>query len=309
MTASPPRQAKAGPLVNAFSVDVEDYFQVAALAPAIAVDSWPTWEYRVEANTEVILKLCAEKNVRGTFFILGWVAEKSPQLVKRIAAAGHEIACHGFSHQLIYNQTQALFREETLRSKHFLEDTIGKAVTGYRAASFSITPDSLWALDVLIDAGFEYDSSVFPIRHDRYGIPGASPEPGKIVAPSKRTLVEFPMSAAKFFGLQVPVSGGGYFRILPYWVTRAGLKQINEEAGRPFTFYLHPWEVDPGQPRVKVKAFSRFRHYTNLHRCESRLRRVLGDFSFSTMRDVLEQRGLLRAPSQPAAQSSAVAIA
>jgi polysaccharide deacetylase family protein (PEP-CTERM system associated) len=284
---------KNGPLLNAFSVDVEDYFQVAALAAANPVETWPTREYRVEANTEVILKLCEEKKVRGTFFILGWVAEKSPQLVKRIAAGGHEIACHGFSHQLIYRQTQAVFREETLRAKRFLEDVIGKAVTGYRAASFSITRDSLWALDVLIDVGFEYDSSVFPIHHDRYGIPGASPEPGKIVAPSRRSLVEFPMSAAKFFGVQVPVSGGGYFRILPYWVTRAGLKQINEQAGRPFTFYLHPWEVDPGQPRFKVSAFSRFRHYTNLDRCEARLRRVLGDFSFGTMREVLEGRGLL----------------
>jgi polysaccharide deacetylase family protein (PEP-CTERM system associated) len=307
MTASP-RQATAVPLVNAFSVDVEDYFQVLALSPAIPVESWPTREYRVEANTEVILKLCAEKNVRGTFFVLGWVAEKSPQLVKRIAAAGHEIACHGYSHQLIYKQTQAVFREETLRSKHFLEDTIGKGVTGYRAASFSITRDSLWALDTLIDAGFEYDSSVFPIRHDSYGIPGASPEPGKIQAPSQRSLVEFPMSAAKFWGVQVPVSGGGYFRILPYWLTRAGLKQINEQAGRPFTFYLHPWEVDPGQPRVKVKAFSRFRHYTNLDVCESRLRRVFGDFKFSTMRDVLEQRGLLTSSAasvQPRATQTA----
>jgi polysaccharide deacetylase family protein (PEP-CTERM system associated) len=293
-----PSARQTGSLLNAFSVDVEDYFQVAALAPAISVDSWPTHEYRVEANTEIILSLCAEKNIRGTFFILGWVAEKSPQLVKRIAAAGHEIACHGFSHQLIYRQTQEVFREETLRSKRFLEDTIGNAVTGYRAASFSITRNSLWALDTLIDAGFEYDSSVFPIHHDRYGIPGASPSPGRVVAPSQRTLVEFPMSAAKFFGVQVPVSGGGYFRVLPYWVTRAGLKQINEEADRPFTFYLHPWEVDPGQPRVKgISAFSRFRHYTNLHKCASRLRRVLSDFSFGTMREVLEGKGLLPASS------------
>jgi len=297
MTPPSPPKTNSGPVLNAFSVDVEDYFQVAALAPAIPVESWPTWEYRVEANTEVILQLCAEKGVRGTFFILGWVAEKSPNLVKRIANAGHEIACHGFSHQLIYRQTREVFREETFRAKRFLEDVIGKSVTGYRAASFSITRESLWALDTLIDAGFEYDSSVFPIHHDRYGIPGASPEPGKIVAPSQRTLVEFPMSAAKFFGVQVPVSGGGYFRILPYWVTRAGLKQINQEAGRPFTFYLHPWEVDPGQPRVKVKAFSRFRHYTNLHRCEGRLRRVLGDFRFGTMREVLEGRGLLASKS------------
>jgi polysaccharide deacetylase family protein (PEP-CTERM system associated) len=312
MTPTTPRQPNAGRPLNAFSVDVEDYFQVAALAPAISIESWPTREYRVEANTEVILNLCAEKNIRGTFFILGWVAEKSPHLVKRIAAAGHEIACHGFSHQLIYRQTQEVFREETFRSKHFLEDTIGKAVTGYRAASFSITRDSLWALDTLIDAGFEYDSSVFPIHHDRYGIPGASPAPGRIVAPSQRTLVEFPMSAAKFFGVQVPVSGGGYFRILPYWVTRAGLKQINEEAGRPFTFYLHPWEVDPGQPRVKgISAFSRFRHYTNLGKCAPRLRRVLGDFSFGTMREVLEGKGLLAASTgaskAPAPAAAAIA--
>jgi len=314
MSPSPSHSNAPDPLRNAFSVDVEDYFQVAALAPAISIESWPTREYRVEANTEVILKLCAEKNVRGTFFILGWVAEKSPQLVKRIAAAGHEIACHGYSHQLIYRQTQEVFREETFRAKRFLEDTIGKAVTGYRAASFSITRDSLWALDTLIDAGFEYDSSVYPIHHDRYGIPGASPEPGRIPAPSQRTLVEFPMSAAKFFGVQVPVSGGGYFRILPYWVTRAGLKQINEQGGRPFTFYLHPWEVDPKQPRVKnISAFSRFRHYTNLDKCESRLRRVLGDFSFGTMREVLEGRGLLGAavnaakPNAPATPSTAAA--
>jgi polysaccharide deacetylase family protein (PEP-CTERM system associated) len=304
-----PRNPNAARPVNAFSVDVEDYFQVAALASAIPVESWPARELRVEANTEVILKLCAEKNIRGTFFILGWVAEKSPQLVKRIGAAGHEIACHGYSHQLIYRQTPEVFRQETFRAKRFLEDTIGKAVTGYRAASFSITPDSLWALDTLIDAGFEYDSSVFPIHHDRYGIPGASPEPGRIVAPSKRTLVEFPMSAAKFFGVQVPVSGGGYFRILPYWVTRAGLKQINEQAGRPFTFYLHPWEVDPGQPKVKnISAFSRFRHYTNLHKCEARLRRVLSDFSFGTMREVLEGKGLLAA-SSGASQAPAPAVA
>lgn len=280
--------------VNAFSIDVEDYFQVAALAPAIPRDTWPTREYRVEANTERILSLLAEKGIHGTFFILGWVAEKSPHLVKRIAAAGHEIACHGFSHQLIYTQSQSEFREETTRAKGFLENLLGQPVIGYRAASFSITGQSLWALDVLIDLGFEYDSSIFPIRHDRYGIPGASPEIGRITAPSQRTLVEFPMSAASFMGVQVPVSGGGYFRILPYWLTRMGLRQINRKAGRSFTFYLHPWEVDPGQPRVKVSAFSTFRHYTNLHRCESRLRQVLTDFSFSTMRDVLGARGLLQ---------------
>jgi polysaccharide deacetylase family protein (PEP-CTERM system associated) len=282
------------PVVNAFSIDVEDYFQVAALAPAVPRESWPAREYRVERNTDVILNLLAERGIRGTFFILGWCGEKSPGLIRRIAGAGHEIACHGFSHQLIYAQTREVFEQETRRSKDFLEDTIGAAVTGYRAASFSITKQSLWALDVLIDLGFEYDSSVFPIRHDRYGIPGASDDLGPITAPSGRTIVEFPMSAASFAGVRVPVSGGGYFRLLPYAMTRAGLRQINARHDRPFTFYLHPWEVDPGQPRLKVSAFSRFRHYNNLHKCETRLRRLLGEFSFSTMRDVLETRGLLK---------------
>lgn len=287
-------------VVNAFSIDVEDYFQVAALASAISRESWPTREYRVDRNTGVILDLLAERGMHGTFFVLGWCAERSPQLIRRIADAGHEVACHGFSHQLVYTQTPDVFREEARRSKHFLEDTIGAPVTGYRAASFSITKQSLWALDTLIDLGFEYDSSVFPIRHDRYGIPGASRDVGPISAPSGRTIVEFPMSAASFAGVRVPVSGGGYFRLLPYAVTRAGLRQINEQTGQPFTFYLHPWEVDPGQPRVKVGLVSRFRHYNNLHKTEGRLRRLLSEFSFSTMRDVLETRGMLkkRAPTQ-----------
>lgn len=288
-------------VVNAFSIDVEDYFQVAALSPAIPRESWPTWEYRVERNTECILGLLAERGIRGTFFILGWCAERSPALIRRIAAEGHEVACHGFSHRLIYEQSEQEFRQEAARCKHFLEDTIGAAVTGYRAASFSITRQSLWALDALVDLGFEYDSSVFPIRHDRYGIPGAARDPGLIKAPSGRTLVEFPMSAASFAGLRVPVSGGGYFRLLPYAVTRAGLRQVNAQ-GQPFTFYLHPWEVDPGQPRVKASLLSRFRHYNNLHKCEARLRRLLGEFSFSTMRDVLERRGLL-SPSRTTSTS------
>ena len=284
---------RAGSELNAFTVDVEDYFHVAALSSVITRESWPTREYRAEANTERLLALLAEGGVHGTFFVLGWVAERSPALVRRIAAAGHEIACHGFSHRLIYQQSEAEFREETRRSKACLEDLIGAPVLGYRAASFSVTRDSLWALDALIDLGFTYDSSVFPIRHDLYGLPGARPEPNRLAAPSGRTLAEFPMSAARFFGIAVPVSGGGYFRILPYSVTRAGLRQINERHRRPFCFYLHPWEIDPGQPRIAASLFSRFRHYTNLARCEGRLRRVLGEFSFAPMREVLRRRGLL----------------
>jgi polysaccharide deacetylase family protein (PEP-CTERM system associated) len=279
--------------INAFTVDVEDYFHVAALSSAITRESWPTHESRVERNTERLLALLAERGVRGTFFVLGWVAERTPGLVRRIAASGHEIACHGFSHQLIYQQAREEFREETVRAKRLLEDLIGETVLGYRAASFSVTRDSLWALDTLIDAGFLYDSSIFPIRHDRYGLPGAAPEPNRLSAPSGRTLVEFPMSAARFLGVQVPVSGGGYFRLLPFWVTKSGLKQINERRGLPFTFYLHPWELDPGQPRFKVSALSRFRHYTNLARCEDRLRRLLEEFEFTSMREALRLLGLL----------------
>jgi polysaccharide deacetylase family protein (PEP-CTERM system associated) len=280
--------------INAFSIDVEDYFQVAALAPSVARDSWTGRESRVERNTDILLNLLAERGISATFFVLGWIAERHPALIRRISAAGHEVASHGYSHQLIYSQSPEEFREETRRSKEVLEDLAGRPVLGYRAASFSITRQSLWALDVLIDLGFRYDSSIFPIRHDRYGIPGASPEPGHVTAPSGRTLVEFPMSAASFWGLRVPVSGGGYFRLLPYWVTRAGLRQINEKHGRPYTFYLHPWELDPGQPRIKVGWFSRFRHYNNLHCCEERLKRLLSDFSFGTMSHVLEMRGLLK---------------
>lgn len=283
------------PRINAFSVDVEDYFQVAALAQAISPDSWPTHESRVERNTDRILALLAERAVHGTFFVLGWIAERHPELVKRIAAAGHEVASHGYAHQLIYRQEEAQFREETGRSKRLLEDLTGTPVTGYRAASFSITRESLWALDVLADLGFHYDSSIFPIHHDRYGIPDACPQPAPITAPSGRTLIEFPMSAASFLKVRVPVSGGGYFRLLPYPVTRWGLRQVNEQHARPFTFYMHPWEIDPAQPRFQVSWLSRLRHYTNLHRCEERLRRLLGEFRFSTMREVLRAEGLLGA--------------
>ena len=291
--------------VNALSIDVEDYFQVAALAPAVARDTWSQRESRVERNTDILLALLEERGLYATFFVLGWIAERHPTLVERIAAAGHEVASHGFSHQLIYGQTPAEFREETRRSKELLQDLTGRAVIGYRAASFSITKQSLWALDVLLDLGFQYDSSIFPIHHDRYGIPGASPEPGRISAPSGRTLVEFPMSAASLGGIKIPVSGGGYFRLLPYWVTRAGLRQVNRKRGHPFVFYLHPWEIDPGQPRIEVKWLSRFRHYTNLERCEERLKRLLGDFAFTRIKDVLERRGLLVVGGTESAHRSA----
>jgi polysaccharide deacetylase family protein (PEP-CTERM system associated) len=271
---------------------VEDYFHVGAFSSVIAPESWDTFEYRAERNTDRLLALLAAKSIRATFFVLGWVAERSPGLVRRIASAGHEVACHGLSHQLIYTQTPERFRDETVRSKGLLEDAVGLPVLGYRAASFSIVRQSLWALDQLIDLGFAYDSSIFPIRHDRYGIPGAAAEPGAIAAPSGRRLIEFPMSPASFLGLKVPVSGGGYFRLLPYGLTRRGLRQINARR-RPFVFYLHPWEIDPAQPRIAASPLSRWRHYTNLDRCEARLTRLLGEFRFAPMIDVLRAQGLL----------------
>jgi polysaccharide deacetylase family protein (PEP-CTERM system associated) len=273
-------------------VDVEDYFHVAALAESISRDDWDGMEYRAEANTHRLMDLFAEFGVQSTFFILGWVAQRSPKLVRAIHEAGHEVACHGMSHKLVYEQTPAEFERETRDSKALLEDIIGAPVAGYRAASWSVTRRSLWALDIIHSAGFEYDSSVFPIRHDIYGIPDAPKQPGLIRAPNGKQLVEFPPSTAKFGGVSVPVAGGGYFRLLPYWFTRMGLRQINR-GNRSFNFYLHPWEVDPEQPRVSVGWKSKFRHYTNLGKTQQRLRDLLGEFRFTTMRNVLADLDLL----------------
>lgn len=279
-------------MLNALSFDIEDYFQVAALSAAVSRLSWDSTPRRVEGNTGLLLDILAANSTRATFFFLGWVAEREPHLVRRVAAAGHEIACHGYSHRLVYEQTPAEFREETLRSKALLEDQAQVPVLGYRAASYSITRRSLWALDTLVEAGFVYDSSIFPVRHDTYGIPEAPRAPHLIQREVGR-LVEFPPSTACVPGVRLPVAGGGYFRIFPYGVTRWAVRRVNAE-GLPFIFYLHPWEVDPGQPRVRASWLSRFRHYTNLERCEARLRRLLGEFQFAPAREVLEAQGWIR---------------
>jgi polysaccharide deacetylase family protein (PEP-CTERM system associated) len=278
---------------NAMTVDVEDYFHVSAFSDAISRGQWESLEYRAEVNTERLLDLFAESGIHATFFILGWVAEKSPQLVRRIHAAGHEVACHGLEHQLVYRQPPEVFRSETRRSKAVIEDVIGDRILGYRAASYSITNQSLWALDILSEEGFMYDSSIFPVRHDRYGIPDASVAPGLIRGPKGNGLVEFPLATARIAGMRIPVAGGGYFRLLPYWLTRRGLQSINENEGRPFIFYLHPWEIDPGQPRIPASRLSRFRHYTNLAACESRLRKLVSQFRFGTAADTLRDLSLL----------------
>lgn len=276
--------------VNAMTVDVEDYFHVSALSEVIKRSDWDAMEYRAEQSTDRLLALFASHGVRATFFVLGWVTKRSPGLVRRIHAAGHEIACHGLTHELVYRQTPELFRGETRDSKAMLEDLIGAPVIGYRAASYSITTQSLWAIDILCELGFRYDSSIFPIAHDRYGIPGASTRPGLMHAKNGASIVEFPLSTAQLLGRRVPVAGGGYFRLLPYWFTRWGLRSINERDNQPFIFYLHPWEIDAGQPRFKASLLSRFRHYTNLDVCEARLTRLIGEFRFTTVKDVLRSQ-------------------
>jgi len=281
---------------NALTVDVEDYFHVSALAPSIRRDTWDLRESRVERNTHRLLELFEQHGTKATFFVLGWVAERQPGLVRDIAARGHEIACHGFSHRLVYEQSEEEFRIETHRSKALLEDITGTAVLGYRAASYSIVQKSLWALDILVDLGFVYDSSIFPVHHDRYGIPNSERAPHRRATPAGRHIVEWPLSTASVAGLRLPVSGGGYFRLLPYWLTRWGLATINQGEQRPFVFYLHPWEIDPAQPRIPASWLSRLRHYTNLDKCEGRLRRLLKEFRFGTARSCLAKLGLLDEP-------------
>jgi len=274
--------------MNAFTVDVEEHFQVAALKDAVEIRAWSGQESRVERNTNKLLEILAQHNVHGTFFVLGWVGERNPNLVRSIVSAGHELACHGQSHQLIYEQDVSVFREETLRAKKTLEDVASVSVMGYRAASYSITANSIWALDVIGEAGFKYDSSIVPARHDLYGIVGAPVFPYKIRLRDGNELCEFPPSTIRLMGLQVPIGGGGYFRAFPYWFTRWGLTSVNKKYGQPFSFYTHPWEIDTAQPRVNTNWKSRIRHYINLDKCESRLHRLLADFEFSTMRSVLD---------------------
>jgi polysaccharide deacetylase family protein (PEP-CTERM system associated) len=280
--------------LNALTVDVEDYFHVAAFSTNIAPDDWEQMESRIEKNMHSLIDLFDRFGAKATFFVLGWVAERYPDIIRRIDASGHEVASHGYSHQMVYNQPPEVFREETYRSKALLESLIQKPVTGYRAASYSITEKSLWALDILIDLGFKWDSSIFPVKHDLYGIPGAPVFPYELRSPHRRKIIEFPLSTVRLAGQAVPVAGGGYFRLFPYWLTRWALRSINDNK-QPFIFYLHPWEIDPDQPKVDASWFSRFRHYNNLHKSWPRLEMLLGDFPFSTVSTVLEQEGLLSA--------------
>ena len=275
------------------SIDVEDYFQVASLADSISVSEWDGIAPRVVKNTHRLLDLFDKYDIKATHFVLGWIAERFPELVKEIDSRGHEVASHGFSHQLIYNQSPEVFKNETIKSKSILENIIGKEVLGYRAASYSITNKSLWALDVLAEAGFKYDSSIFPVKHDRYGIANSPRDPYILTTPSGHNIIEFPLTTYKIINYSLPVSGGGYFRLYPYWLTRYFFKQINMN-NKPFAFYLHPWEVDPDQPRVDANWLSKFRHYNNLDICFNRLENLLNDFDFMTMNEKIREIGLYK---------------
>jgi len=278
--------AATTPVLNGMSVDVEDYFQVSAFDDVVERDRWDRMESRVAGNTDRLLAMFDECRVRATFFVLGWVAERQPQLVRRIADAGHEIASHGYAHRLVYTQSRDAFRDDLRRARAVIEDAGGQRVAGYRAPSYSITTQSIWALDVLAEEGYVYDSSIFPIRHDRYGIPSSPRHPYRLKR-AAGPLIEAPASTVRRAGVNLPIAGGGYFRLLPYWWTRWGIASLNANERRAAIFYIHPWEIDPDQPRLEASALSRFRHYRHLDRTEGRLRRLLTDFRFTSIREVL----------------------
>jgi polysaccharide deacetylase family protein (PEP-CTERM system associated) len=266
--------------LNALTVDVEDYFQVEAFASTIDRSDWETLPRRVESNTERLLEIFGETGARATFFVLGWVATRHPRLARRIVAGGHELASHGFGHLRADRQTPDEFREDVRSSKQVLEDLGGVSVRGYRAPTFSLGRDSTWAHAILLEEGYQYSSSVYPIKHDLYGTPGAprtpfAPLPG---------MIEIPLTIVRFLRVELPASGGGYFRLFPYSLSREFVKRASRMHRSPAVFYVHPWEIDPNQPRQAAAPFlSRFRHYLNLDRTEARLRRLLGDFVWTRM--------------------------
>lgn len=284
------RRAPEGTAI-ALTVDVEDYFQVSAFESSIDRSQWDTLPHRVQGNTEKVLDLFSEFSLHATFFVLGWVAERYPSLVRRMADERHEVACHGYDHARVTAMSPESFQKDVDRSRKLLQDISGQPVKGYRAPSYTITRQTLWALDILINAGFRYDSSIFPIRHDVYGMPGAERFPYRI-AREHGSMREFPPStyAVSVTGRQVvlPFSGGGYLRLLPAaWISKAFSRLRAEK--RPCALYFHPWEIDPGQPRVKAPLKSRFRHYVNLHKTESKLRRLFADHPFAPMGTILDK--------------------
>lgn len=273
---------------NVFSVDVEDYYQVGAFARIISPVEWDNYESRVVDNTLRILDMLDRCKVKATFFVLGWIASRSPDLVGKIAAAGHEIASHGTSHQMVYTQSEEEFREDVRAAREILRAQSSQEVLAYRAPSFTITTRTPWAHRILAEEGYRYDSSVFPIHHDLHGNPDAPTDIHRIETEAG-SLVEFPPAIVKFLGQNIPSGGGGYFRLFPYGLSLRMLRSINARK-KPFIFYIHPWELDPGQPRIGGAPLkSRFRHYINLKSTEKKLKRLLNDFHFTTLGDVLSE--------------------
>ncbi len=278
--SGPPTRVKL--LTNAMTVDVEDYFQVSAFASHVDRSEWESFPSRVEPSTDKVLALLADQSVHATFFVLGWVAQRYPGLVRRIAAAGHEVASHGFAHIRVMEQAPDGFREDVRKTRLLLEDISGEPVRGYRAASFSIDRRTPWAFEILGEEGYAYSSSIYPIRHDLYGMPGASRFAHRPC--QANGILEVPITTVSVLGQTLPCGGGGYFRLLPYGVSRFAMRRVNRIDAQPCVFYFHPWETDPGQPRLRgVPAKARFRHYTNLGRMEGRLRAVLADFTWDRM--------------------------
>ena len=275
--------ALATPITNALTIDVEDYFQVSAFAPYIRRDEWDSREGRIERNVSRILELLEQSNVKATFFTLGWIAERYPALVRQITQHGHELASHGYGHQRASDLSPTDFFQDIERAKKLLEDLSGIAVHGYRAPSFSIGASNLWAFDYLAKAGYAYSSSIYPIRHDHYGMPD-SPRFAYRLA---NGLLEVPVTTLRVMNRNLPSSGGGYFRLLPYALSRWMLRKVNREDRESAVFYFHPWEIDPGQPRIAgIDARTRFRHYVNIDRTEGRLQSLMQDFRWGRMDEI-----------------------
>lgn len=289
---------------NAFTIDVEDYYMVTAFAGVVGFERWRTYESRVEKNTYALLGLLEEHRTRATFFILGWVAERFPQLVRAISTAGHEVACHGYNHRLIYDLDPAEFREDLRKAKSLLENITGNRVLGYRATSYSIVKDTLWALDALIEEGFCYDSSIFPVYHDHYGFPGSKRFCSIVERPSG-SIIEFPPSTYRLLGQNIPIGGGGYLRLFPLAVTKAGIRSINEHEQEPCIVYVHPWEIDPEQPRIKAGALSTIRHYINLSSTLPKLESILSEFTFRPLNTFLD-RAVTRVSYEKNGSSAAI---
>lgn len=275
-----------GQFDGTFTVDVEDYFHVSAFSSVISPDDWDQYDCRVEQNTRRVLDIAAESGTHGTFFILGWVAKRYPDLVREIQSAGHEIGCHSQWHQLVYELGPDRFREDLIESRDTLEDITGQPITLYRSPSFSVTSESLWALDILVEEGFTTDSSIYPVHHDRYGIPDAPTSP-HMIKTAAGPIREFPGMVYQLGKTNIPVGGGGYLRLLPWMATKRLLKSIRSQ-GRPLNVYIHPWEFDPEQPRIAASLKSRFRHYQNLNTTAEKIRRMLESFQLTTMSNVLE---------------------